>query len=375
MQCDIAIVGGGLAGSVLAWTLRERRLRVLLLDRGAADSASRVAAGLVTPVTGRRLIPTWRWGDFFPQAEQRYRQIEQQTGLRCWSPRPALRRLTTPDELAAWRGLAHTSPLLKLADPPWQTPALELPPTSWVPPQTDDSAQGAEPSSIDVEFPHAARLDIPALIGAVHQTLAQEHSLVSGVEVYPQEVHLTPDGVSLLGGTVQAAKLVFCEGIGAMHSNPFFAGLQFLPAQGDILRVSLPGWRENRVVHWSGRWLAPVGTETHQPQALLGSTYRWDHDDVGPSAAGREALLSDLERIYAGIPHVIEHRAGVRPATFDQHPFVGIHPTHPQLAILNGLGAKGALMAPGLANSLADQLLQGSPPEPATSLTRPGAWK
>ena len=52
---DYLIVGQGLAGSLLAMTLVKMGKSVLVVDRYQTSSASRVAAGLLNPVTGRKL--------------------------------------------------------------------------------------------------------------------------------------------------------------------------------------------------------------------------------------------------------------------------------------------------------------------------------
>ena len=55
MQVDAIIVGQGLAGSLLAFALHQRGQQVMLLDDGVVN-ASQVAAGLINPVTGQRLV-------------------------------------------------------------------------------------------------------------------------------------------------------------------------------------------------------------------------------------------------------------------------------------------------------------------------------
>ena len=61
---------------------------------------------------------------------------------------------------------------------------------------------------------------------------------------------------------------------------------------------------------------------------------------------------------------VVSHRRATRPASFDRHPLIGPHPEHPNLVCLNGLGSKGALMAPKLAMDLLDYLSEGKPIDP-----------
>ena len=49
-SCDVLIVGGGPAGSTLAWKLRNRGLDVMILDKSAFPR-DKVCAGWITPAT------------------------------------------------------------------------------------------------------------------------------------------------------------------------------------------------------------------------------------------------------------------------------------------------------------------------------------
>lgn len=54
---NILIIGQGIAGSCLAWELKRRGAEFTVADRPVAETASRVAAGLVNPLTGRAFRP------------------------------------------------------------------------------------------------------------------------------------------------------------------------------------------------------------------------------------------------------------------------------------------------------------------------------
>src|SRR5688572_10216051 len=90
-RVDYVIVGAGLAGTALAWQLRRRGRSVLVIDRESGDSASGVAAGLVTPVTGKRMARSWRWDELFPAAVAFYLDVEAELGATFFHQRPALR--------------------------------------------------------------------------------------------------------------------------------------------------------------------------------------------------------------------------------------------------------------------------------------------
>src|SRR5215207_7859388 len=140
MQPEFVIVGQGLAGTALAWALLRRGRRVLVLDREGASS-SRVAAGLITPVTGKRLARSWRWDELYPTAVAFYRSIEAETGAAFFHQRPALRLFADEAERDEFRRRESTvlSGLVRPAEMP-----------EWF----------AAPFG-GFEMPDAARLDVP----------------------------------------------------------------------------------------------------------------------------------------------------------------------------------------------------------------------
>ena len=48
----------------------------------------------------------------------------------------------------------------------------------------------------------------------------------------------------------------------------------------------------------------------------------------------------------------MDHRAGVRPTTKDRRPIVGQHHTYKKLYVLNGLGSRGVMIGPYVAQQL-----------------------
>ena len=97
-QFDTIIVGQGLAGSALAWKLHARGESVLLIDREDESSSSRIAAGLLTPITGQRLTRYPDWDRFFIAAVQFYRDIEQRTDAAFFSETPMVRIFASCEE-------------------------------------------------------------------------------------------------------------------------------------------------------------------------------------------------------------------------------------------------------------------------------------
>ena len=94
-MAEFLIVGAGIAGTTLAWALVRRGRTVRLIDREPPSTASRVAAGLLTPITGKKPVVSWRWHQLRPAAERFYRQVEVTVGRRFFHSRPILRVMTS----------------------------------------------------------------------------------------------------------------------------------------------------------------------------------------------------------------------------------------------------------------------------------------
>ena len=71
-KCDTIICGHGLAGATLAWQLRWRGQRVVVVDEEECLTSSKIAAGIVTPITGKRINLSWRVSEFLPIARDFY---------------------------------------------------------------------------------------------------------------------------------------------------------------------------------------------------------------------------------------------------------------------------------------------------------------
>ena len=85
---------------------------------------------------------------------------------------------------------------------------------------------------------------------------------------------------------------------------------------------------------------------------LVGSTYEWTDKTNNPTAEAKFQLLEKLKRLVTCDFEVVNQRAGIRPTVSDRRPIVGRHPNHKQMYVLNGLGTRGVLIAPAMAEAL-----------------------
>jgi len=72
---DYIIVGQGLCGTFLSLNLIKSGKTVLVIDKNDPFTATKVASGVINPVTGRRIVRTWRIEEFLPFALQEYTEL------------------------------------------------------------------------------------------------------------------------------------------------------------------------------------------------------------------------------------------------------------------------------------------------------------
>jgi glycine oxidase len=335
---DCVVIGQGLAGTTLAWQLLWRGARVLVIDREDANSASRVAAGLMTPVTGQRLVPSWRLTEFWSAALSFYHRVESETEACFFSEPGQVRVLASEVE----RQRFHRRDLAEVAD--W---ILE--------PATPVSPEAFRVEHGSFEIPRAARLDVASFLNSSRSHFQRLGVYQTG-EIDPaRDIQIEAGLVKLPRQGCHSKRVVFCQGF-AGSKNSWFEQIEFDATRGEILTLRIPNLHETRIVN-GGIWLVPLGEQLFR----AGATYDWGHLEAGSTVKGREEICERLRRFLRLPFEIVEHSAGVRPIVVGRHPVLGIHPDHPQIGLFNGLGSKGSLQAPRLAEQMAELLLEETP--------------
>ena len=75
-KIDYLIVGQGLAGSLLSFKLISRNASVMVIDADHTNTASKIAAGIINPITGHRWNLSNNFYDFLKVAKSFYSEIE-----------------------------------------------------------------------------------------------------------------------------------------------------------------------------------------------------------------------------------------------------------------------------------------------------------
>jgi glycine/D-amino acid oxidase-like deaminating enzyme len=335
---DALLIGRGIAGAALAETLRQRGLRVHIYDRKRPGNASMAAAGVVNPVVLKRDVPSWRAGELLPKAERFYTHLEGTLGASFWHPVELVKLFASERDALQWEQ-AQADPLTGTFMDRRPQPEVDAAPVH--------AAHGHG------TVHRAAWLDVPAMLEAQRRVLLDE-AVLSEEDIPEAAIQHMPDGVCI--GERSAPWLVRCAG-------PFAALGGLVPVKGEGLNVRMPGLPRHRMLH-RGVFALPAPGGLHR----VGATFAWEQVWDGPTDEARNWLLEKLGKLTPVVPEVVDHWTGVRPTSHDRRPILGRVAAHE--AVLNGLGARGVLLAPWCAAHLADHLFGGKALEPEVDVAR-----
>lgn len=321
---SVHVVGMGLAGALAAWEFLKRGVLVTAFDDAAGDTSSNVAAGMITPITGQRLKPTWRGEELVARARHTYSEIEQHFGIvlqNDWK----LRRVFRDASMQQWFRKRYDANEFAPFD------VTEI---------TAGTHEGVDYPFGGMSHGNVLTIDIPGLISAVRSS------------------------VELTQSDKGADAVIDCIGYRALN-DPMWSWLPIEPSKGEILDVRIQGLTIDHILT-NGTWILPMGDDRYR----IGATHDWDDHDPTPTLRAREELLAAARKMVHQEIVVEGHRAAIRPSTQFKRPLVGRHPTLPGRYTLNGLGTKGALQGPYAASQLVDCVLQGAEPHDEINVTR-----
>ncbi len=324
---DFLIIGGGLAGILTAYNLllRDNSLTIKIIDNSFDSAAWRVAAGIINPVSGKRIVKTINAEDILSSIIALNTLLSEQSGKTFFHPKPIIRIFRDNTEQNAWiRKLDNTAEY-----------------EEWI-------------EKYDTSFLHApygcgiikkgGYLDIRGLLKTMMHTIADKvifQTSTFGANPY-NNTHYTKE----------AQTVIMCYGWEMMY-NPLWSFLPFAPFKGEVLTVKIPKQLSDEFILNNGTYFLPL----HNGTARIGATIEHNQLDYMPTEKSKNKLLQDFFSMTGIKPEVVDHKAGIRPGIEDRYPVIGRHPHHNNIFILNGLGGRGAFYAPYCSSLLADFLL------------------
>lgn len=345
MNVDVLIIGQGICGTFLSWYLQKEGKTCLVIDNYNSNSSSQIAAGIINPVTGRRLVTVWMADEVLPFAWKAYSEMGQELGITAISQKNIIDFFPNPfmregflQKIEAGDPYTHSYPEQNHFNHFFRY----------------DLGCG--------EIRPVYMVNLEALLPSWRQELLKKDRLL---EEHFDITQLKTDAEGIEYKNISAKKIIFCDGTGSFDS-PFFKQLPFAPNKGEAMVVRIPDLPPHHIYKKS-MLLAPL---QEQDMFWVGASYIWDFDNADPTSEFRlktEQVLKEWLRLPFTI---MEHRSGLRPATLERRPFVGFHPTHAAVGILNGMGTKGYSLAPFFARQLTDNLCYGNPIVPEADVLR-----
>ena len=341
---DIIIVGQGISGTVLSSALMEQHQKVLVIDDGNKKAASKIASGVINPVTGRRIVKTWQIDAVMPAAVRIYKALENKLNTQIIQQCNIVNFHASEQMEKAFAS--------RLAEDPTflSSPSLSATITA----------------AFDSPFGHSVidpcwLVHLENILAAWRQYLIEKKALIEDVFDF-KKLGVTADQIIYKNYT--ANQIIFCEGAKGQE-NPYFKQLPFAPNKGEALLVKINDL-DNRYIYKKAVSIVPWKDAVF----WVGSNYEWDNYNDDPSPSFKEKTIAALNE-WLTIPYeVVDHIAAIRPANTQRRPFVGMHPIYKNIGIFNGMGTKGCSLAPFFAEQLTSHILQQTALDNEASIDR-----
>jgi len=325
MKFDYLIVGSGLSGVMLCEALRKRGKSFKVISN-KSQQASIVASGLYNPVVLKRFNKAWDAEKHLPVAMSAYKELELFLEIKIDYKLPIYRLFSSIEEQNNWIIASD-----KISLKPYLISDIK-----------SNINQNINAPYGYGEVKSTGRIDTKLLLESYSNVLNNE-KLISYESFQYDKLKISK---KIVYKGIESNKIIFSEGFG-VRQNPFFNYLPIDGTKGELIIINAPKLNSEVIIK-SSVFIIPIGNNNY----LVGSTYAWDDFNNDPTINAKNKLLNKLDKLILCPYKVVYQRAGIRPTVVDRRPLVGKHKFHENLYILNGLGSRGVLIAPTVANAL-----------------------
>ena len=323
---DYLIVGCGLAGISFAEKALQHSKTIFVVDNDSQNS-SKIAGGLYNPVILKRFSEVWEAQSQLVTMNSFYAQLKPRIENQFDYKMPILRKFFSVEEQNNW---------FSASDKPNLAPFL----------------------STDLHFKAYKGITAPFGYGEVlHTGYVDTASLLESYRNYLVDTNrfrqeaLDYTAISFEENCcaykdIKAKHIIFAEGFG-LHANPYFNHLPLDGTKGELFIIKAPGLDLDVIVNTSV-FILPLGNDLFK----VGATYNWKDKTDLPTEEGKTELVARIQEIIDCDFEIVSHFAGVRPTVKDRRPLVGTHAVHKRIHLLNGLGTRGVMLGPAMADAL-----------------------
>ncbi len=326
------LIGRGIAGVVLSTKLTSAGIPHLIIDAAHLSASSKIAAGLVNPIVLKRLKIVADAKSFMDVALPFYKNLEVSLQAKFLHRTPIWHILNNQEEQNQW---------LEKSEHPALRPFLK---------------------DVLIKNPYP-ELNAPFGLGEVKDSfwvdskgMLAAHKKHNAASILQEKINLSHidfanNTLHLPNFSCTFKHLIDCSGHLSRNTFPEISAA-FSPTKGEILVVHSSTLPENIVLH-AGVFILPLGNQLFK----VGATYVWDDFTDVPTEDGKAKLIEEFHKIFKGTYTVVNQLAGVRPTVNDRKPLIGN--LNNSFYTFNGMGSRGVLMAPHLAQLLIEHVEAG----------------
>ncbi len=372
MIVDYLIIGQGISGTWLSYYLAKENASFLVIDDAGGNSSSRIAAGIINPVTGRRIVKTWMIDELLAHLVPAYNELGNESGIRAIEQKNIIEFFATPQmKLAFEERMREDEKYLRLyKEEKYLQQYFRFEPQ----PFSKVSLFGGDLEGAGAfghgEINPCYLINLQEIIPARSKILKENNQLLEErfdiVELNIRKGHSGETG-KIIYKNITAGKIIFCDGT-AGFNNPYFKNLPYSLNKGEALIIEAPDLPAANI-YKKGLTIAPLSGSA-AGYFWVGSNYIWDFADTNPTEAFRVRTAQYLKEWLKTDFKIVDHKAAIRPANLERRPFVGFHPAYKNIGLLNGMGTKGCSLAPYFAWQLADHFIHGKEILPEADVKR-----
>ncbi len=319
------IVGQGIAGSLLAYMLHRKKIPFLLIDPSSQSTASQIAVGMFTPLSGKRKTIHPLSLQQIPFAINVYKEISKLIGY----------------------NILHVTNIYQLFDSEEEQSQLK---TKFLEPSfapyirsISKFLSGTNNKNGAYEVTHSGWVNCESWMKYFKIWLKNNGRLLEAKFVYP-DLKINEDKMEYNG--LEFKNIFFCEGYKAIN-NPFFNEI-IIPCKGDVLTIASEHFTKDQIIKKNGIYLVPSQSNSFK----VGATYQWNNDSETPVQADKILIEGQLKNMLMNSYNVTNHQSAIRPTTHNREVIARQHHHHKGMYMFNGLGTKGVLQGPWWADRI-----------------------
>lgn len=344
MEVNYIIVGLGIAGLSVCEELRKRGKSFVIFDEGSKN-ATAASGGIINPTILKRFTTPWKTELFHPRALEFYQKLQKDLNENIFSFTVIDRIFSSIEEQNNWivaSDKEKTKDYLK-------SEFLESVNPNVIAPLGLGEVEGS------------VQLNIRMLLQCYRKKLESGNQYFQEIFDYSL-INSQSSYVSYKG--VKANYIVLCEGP-TVKENPFFPQEAVVGNKGEYIIIEAPELNLARLIK-GNHYIIPLGESKYK----VGATFDVGGSTWNTTEYAKDFLTKELQRMISCPFKVIGQTAGIRATTKDHKPILGTLRDFPRYAFFNGLGTRGLMMAPLLAEILMDNIEEELPIPEEISINR-----